>query len=149
MPKRITKGNLWGLIQSRPYASVSDIRRLFLIETDSAVPVATSEGTYYIGLPPEAAEVVAQLWREGRIVLDVNPDIKGRVVQGLFPARSPSSRQFFGPSGAPAPQWGQSAPSSAISRGDAAAAGADAAAEPARPPGSSKRRRRRKHRSAG
>jgi hypothetical protein len=87
MPKRVTKGNLWGFIQSRPYASVADIRRLFYMEVEDAASVPTSEGTFYIGLPPEAADLVRQLWHEGRIVLDTNPDVKVRVIQGVYPAR--------------------------------------------------------------
>jgi len=90
--KRITKGNLWGFIQSRPYASVADIRRLFFMDVDGAAPVPTSEGTCYIGLPPDAAELIAQLCREGRIGLDLNLNVKARVVQGVFPVRLPSHR---------------------------------------------------------
>ncbi len=87
MPKRITKGNLWGFIQSRPYASVADIRRLFTMDVDDASSLPTSEGTYFVGLPQDAADMIGQLWNEGRIVLDTNPDVKALVVQGVYPAR--------------------------------------------------------------
>jgi hypothetical protein len=90
--KRVTKGNLWGFIQSRPYASVADIRRLFFMDVDGAAPVPTSEGTCYIGLPPDTAELIAQLCREGRIGLDLNLNVKARVVQGVFPVRLPVRR---------------------------------------------------------
>ena len=92
MAKRITKGNLWGFIQSRPYATVADIRRLFTMEVDGAAPVRTSDGTYYIGLPQDAADLIRQLWQEGRIILDLNPDVKAKVVQGVYPARVPLGR---------------------------------------------------------
>ena len=101
MAKRITKGNLWGFIQSRPYASVADIRRLFFMDVDGAAAVPTSEGTCYIGLPPEAAELIAQLCREGRIGLDLNLNVKARVVQGVFPARLPAYRAAAVGDGAP------------------------------------------------
>jgi hypothetical protein len=91
--KRITKGNLWGFIQSRPYASIADIRRLFMMEVEGASPITTSEGTAYVGLPQDAADIVRQLWHEGRIALDLNPDVKARVVQGIYPARIPVPRQ--------------------------------------------------------
>ena len=148
MAKRVTKGNLWGLIQSRPYASVSDIRRMFLVETDSAVPFSTTEGTYYIGLPREVADVVSQLWHEGRIVLDVNPDVKGQVIQGLFPARVSPGRQSTGlggpngPSGFPGGQRANPTPSRA-----AWSAGDTTAGVVTEPPRSGTRRRRRKRRS--
>ncbi|HEV2122535.1 MAG TPA: hypothetical protein VGW38_07145 [Chloroflexota bacterium] len=92
MPKRVTKGNLWGFIQSRPYVSVADIRRLFLMEVEDASTVRTDEGNCFIGLPQPVADIVGQLWHEGRVVLDFNPDVKARVVQGLYPSRLPSQR---------------------------------------------------------
>jgi hypothetical protein len=91
--KRVTKGNLWGFIQSRSYASVADVRRTFSMEVDGATAIPTSEGTCYIGLPPEAAELVGQLSREGRIALDLNLNVKARVVQGIYPVRLPAPRQ--------------------------------------------------------
>ena len=119
MPKRVTKGNLWGFIQSRPYASVADIRRLFTMEVDGAAPIPTSEGTCYIGLPVDVAEIVRQLCHEGRVALDLNPNVKARVVQGIYPARIPLHRQ--------------QPPGMDLGRGD----GVESA-------GSAKRRRRRK-----
>jgi hypothetical protein len=98
--KRVTKGNLWGFIQSRPYASVADIRRLFFMDVEGAAPVPTSEGTCYIGLPPDTAELIAQLCREGRIGLDLNLNVKARVVQGVFPVRLPAHRSAAGGDGA-------------------------------------------------
>ena len=92
MAKRVTKGNLWGYIQSRPYASVADIRRLFLMEVEGAAALPSNEGAYYIGLPHDAADLIRQLWQEGRIMLDLNPDVKARVVQGVYPARLPQGR---------------------------------------------------------
>src|SRR5438045_8202129 len=90
--KRVTKGNLWGFIQSRPYASVADIRRLFTVGIDDASMLSTSEGTYFIGLSQEAADLIGQLWHEGRIVFDTNPDVKAPVVQGIYPARAALGR---------------------------------------------------------
>lgn len=90
--KRITKGNLWGFIQSRPYCSVSDIRRLFTMDVEGAAPIRTSEGTAYVGLSQDAAELIRQLCHEGRVALDLNPNVKARVVQGVFPARLPAPR---------------------------------------------------------
>ena len=92
MAKRVTKGNLWGFIQSRSYASVADVRRMFSMEVDGATAIRTSEGTCFIGLPPEAAELVGQLSREGRIALDLNLNVKAHVVQGIYPARLPAQR---------------------------------------------------------
>ena len=101
MAKRITKGNLWGFIQSRSYASVADMRRLFMMDVDGAAAVPTSEGICFIGLPPEAADMVGQLSREGRIGLDLNLNVKARVVQGVYPVRMPAPRHASAEGGAP------------------------------------------------
>ncbi|HAH14579.1 MAG: hypothetical protein EBQ56_06825 [Proteobacteria bacterium] len=85
--KRVTKGNIWGVVQSRLYVPISDLRRMFNLPTDDVAPMTTTEGTYYIGLPPEAAAMVGQLWQEGRIVFDCNQDVRVMVVQGLSPVR--------------------------------------------------------------
>jgi hypothetical protein len=138
--KRITKGNLWGFIQSRPYASVADIRRLFVMDVDGAAMVPTSDGTYYIGLPPEVADLVRQLWQEGRIVLDVNPDVKAQVVQGLYPARISLGRR---------PAQGATTKPSAAPSGQAAVARPTAPDGEGEPAGARKRRRRRKRRVPG
>jgi hypothetical protein len=131
--KRVTKGNLWGFIQSRAYTSIADIRRLFLMSVEDAACVETTEGMYFVGLPSDAAAIVAQLCREGRIVLDVNPDIKARAVQGVYPARAPFGRTGSTPATLPAAAVRPSSPDV-----EAAAAG--------QAPGSGRRRRRRRRR---
>ena len=136
MAKRITKGNLWGFIQSRPYVSVADIRRLFMMDVDGAAPFLTSEGPCYIGLPDEAAHLIRQLWQEGRIVLDMNPDVKARVVQGVYPARVPLGRAPSAPATGPGRALGHDGPPEPRS---------GAAGAMHEPPGG-KRKRRRKRR---
>ena len=63
-----------------------------MMDVEGAAAIPTSEGICYIGLPPEAAEMVGQLSREGRIALDLNLNVKARVVQGVFPVRLPPPR---------------------------------------------------------
>ena len=70
------------------------------MEVDGASAISTSEGTCYIGLPPEAADLVGQLSREGRIALDLNLNVKARVVQGVFPVRVAAPRQSSAEGGA-------------------------------------------------
>ena len=92
MAKNVTKGNLWGYIQSRPYASVADIRRQFNLESEAAIPLRTTHGVVYIGLPNRGAQFLRQLQREGRIVLDFLPDVRGRVVTGVYAIQAPSRK---------------------------------------------------------
>lgn len=133
MAKRITKGNLWGYIQSRPYASVSDIRRLFMMDIDGAATIPSNEGTCYIGLPQDAADIVGLLWQEGRIALDLNPNLKARVVQGIYPARVSLQRHQG---------------TSQATRSSGGRAQTDTSSEP-EGQSSRKRRRRRKKSGAG
>jgi hypothetical protein len=165
VPKRITKGNLWGFIQSRPYASVADMRRLFTMDVDGAAIMPTAEGTYFIGLPQDAADLIGQLWHEGRIVLDTNPDVKALVVQGVYPARVMTGRQSTTPGGqqngrahAPRPPRAPAAPTQANAVVDAIDAEEGDDSEPdadvpvlqeagAGTERSGKRRRRRRKRS--
>ena len=92
MAKNVTKGNLWGYIQSRPYASVADIRRQFSLESEAAIPLQTTHGVVYIGLPNRGAQFLRQLLREGRIALDFLPDVRGRVVTGVYAIQAPSRK---------------------------------------------------------
>ncbi len=96
MAKNVTKGNLWGYIQSRPYASVADIRRQFSLESETAIPLRTAHGVVYIGLPSRGAEFLRQLLREGRIALDFLPDVRGRVVTGVYAIQPPSRKAASG-----------------------------------------------------
>jgi hypothetical protein len=146
--KKVTKGNLWGFIQSRPYASVADIRRTFALDVETASPVRTSEGTYFIGLPQDAAALILQLWNEGRIVLDVNPDVKANVVQGVYPARPLLARQAAAGAGAEAHARAARAGQPLGTPGAPAPAG-EAAPPAGGTKASRKRRRRRKKRRSG
>ena len=96
MAKNVTKGNLWGYIQSRPYASVADIRRQFSLESEAAIPLRTTHGVVYIGLPSREAQFLHQLLREGRIALDFLPDVRGRVVTGVYAIQPPSRKASSG-----------------------------------------------------
>ena len=96
MAKNVTKGNLWGYIQSRPYASVADIRRQFSLESEAAIPLQTMHGVVYIGLPSRGAQFLRQLSREGRIALDFLPDVRGRVVVGVYAIHTPSRKAASG-----------------------------------------------------
>jgi hypothetical protein len=93
--RRITRGNLWGILQGRLHVLMSDLRRQFQIESDDVTPIQTSEGTFYVGLPADGAAVLGQLWHEGRIVFDCTPDLRAMVVRAIAstrPTRPPPSR---------------------------------------------------------
>lgn len=101
--RRITRGNLWGILQGRLHVPMGDLRRQFQIDSDEVTPVQTPEGTYYVGLPADGAAVLGQLWHEGRIVFDCTPDLRAMVVRAIAPTRPtrppPSRTPMARPSG--------------------------------------------------
>ena len=101
--RRITRGNLWGILQGRLHVPMGDLRRQFQIDSDDVTPVQTSEGTFYVGLPADGAAVLVQLWHEGRIVFDCTPDLRAMVVRAIAPTRPtrppPSRTPIARPSG--------------------------------------------------
>ncbi|MBU6287792.1 MAG: hypothetical protein KGS10_06515 [Chloroflexi bacterium] len=86
-PRRISRGNLWGILQGRLHVPMGDLRRQFQIDSDDVTPIQTPEGTYYVGLPADGAAVLGQLWHEGRIVFDCTPDLSAMVVRAIAPTR--------------------------------------------------------------
>lgn len=101
--RRITRGNLWGILQGRLHVPMGDLRRQFQIDSDEVTPVHTPEGTFYVGLPADGAAVLGQLWHEGRIVFDCTPDLRAMVVRAIAPTRPtrppPSRTPMARPSG--------------------------------------------------
>lgn len=85
--RRLSKGNLWGILQGRLYVPLGDLRRQFQIDSDDVTAVSTPEGTFYVGLPAESAAVLGQLWHEGRITFDCTPDLRALVVRAIVPTR--------------------------------------------------------------
>lgn len=85
--RRISRGNLWGILQGRLHVPLGDLRRQFQIDSDEVTPIHTSEGTFYVGLPADGAAVLGQLWHEGRIVFDCTPDLRAMVVRAIAPTR--------------------------------------------------------------
>ena len=86
MPKkRLSKSSLLWFIRSRSYVSVPDIRRRFNLEAGEDVyPIVTSSGRSYVGLPVDAARVLGDLVREGRIGLELRPGLMAKVALGVY-----------------------------------------------------------------
>lgn len=85
MPKkRLSKSSLLWFIRSRSYVSIPDIRRRFNLLGDEVTPIVAPEGKVYVGLPPEAARVLGDLVREGRVGLELQPGILARAATGVY-----------------------------------------------------------------
>ena len=125
--RRISRGNLWGILQGRLHVPMGDLRRQFQIDSDEVTPIQTPEGTFYVGLPADGAAVLGQLWHEGRIVFDCTPDLCAMVVRAIAPtrptrppaSRTPLARPATGsrpvPTRAPAIEAGAGSPIVAVS----------------------------------
>ncbi|HLZ08104.1 MAG TPA: hypothetical protein VKT80_05905 [Chloroflexota bacterium] len=97
MPKkRLSKSSLLWFIRSRSYVSVPDIRRRFNLEAGEDVhPIVTSTGRSYVGLPMDAARVLGDLVREGRIGLELRPGLMAKVALGVYVVPQPHERMRF------------------------------------------------------
>jgi len=83
--KRLSKSSLLWFIRSRSYVSIPDIRRRFnLTAGDDVTVMVVPDGRVYVGLPSEAARVLADLVREGRVGLELAPGILAKAVTGVY-----------------------------------------------------------------
>ncbi len=85
MPKkRLSKSSLLWFIRSRSYVSVPDIRRRFNLASEEVTPLVSPQGRVFIGLPPDAARILGDLVREGRVGLELQPEIHARAATGVY-----------------------------------------------------------------
>jgi len=83
--KRLSKSSLLWFIRSRSYVSVPDIRRRFnLAGNEDVSPISDSQGKVYVGLPMDAARVLGELVREGRVGLELQPGVLARAATGVY-----------------------------------------------------------------
>jgi len=81
-------------IKSRPYVPVHELRRRFLIEgiEDEVSPMATGQGTLFVGLPEREAGFLGELVKAGEVGCELLLDPTSPAVVGVFPMR-PVARQ--------------------------------------------------------
>ncbi len=83
--KRFSKSNVLWFIRSRSYTPVADLRRRFRLESEEVTILPEPTGKIYIGLPEREANMIHQLWQEGKIGLECLPKMNVRVVEGVYP----------------------------------------------------------------
>lgn len=81
-------------IKSRPYVPVHELRRRFMIEgiEDEVSPMATGQGTLYVGLPEREAGFLGELVKAGEVGCELLLDPTSPGIVGVFPMR-PVARQ--------------------------------------------------------
>jgi hypothetical protein len=91
--KRLSRSSLLWFIRSRSYVSIPDIRRRFNLPSDNEVtPIAGPQGRVYVGLPPDAARILGELVRDGRVGLELQPEIHARAATGVYVIPHPHDR---------------------------------------------------------
>jgi hypothetical protein len=83
--KRMSKSSLLWFIRSRSYVTVADLRRRFgVVDSDDVSSVAGPAGKVYVGLPTQQADLLRDLWCEGKIGFELAMDIKAPTVTGVY-----------------------------------------------------------------
>ena len=83
--KRLSKSSLLWLIRSRSYISVADVRRRFSVDaSDDVTAMIGPGGRVYVGLPPHQAELLEELWRDGKVGIELAPDLMAPIVTGVY-----------------------------------------------------------------
>jgi len=86
---RCTQAQLRRFIKSRPYVPMHELRRRFELngQPDDVSPVATQQGTIWVGLPRREAAFIGDLVRQGEIGLELCHDPVVSIVVGVFAMR--------------------------------------------------------------
>jgi hypothetical protein len=88
-----TQAQLRRFIKSRPYVPMHELRRRFELNgaADDVSPIATSDGTVFVGLPVRESGFIAELLRQGEIGVELCHDPIVAIVVGVYATR-PISR---------------------------------------------------------
>ena len=107
--KRLSKSSLLWLIRSRSYISVADVRRRFSVDaSDEVTAMIGPGGRVYVGLPPHQAGLLEELWRDGKVGIELAPDVMAPIVTGVYGIFRRG--EFMPPNGAQGHAHGDHAP---------------------------------------
>jgi hypothetical protein len=89
-----TAAQLRRFIKSRPYVPMHELRRRFGLNggSDDVTPIATGDGTVFVGLPERESGFIAELVSQGDVGLELCRDPFVPMVVGVYAMR-PISRQ--------------------------------------------------------
>jgi hypothetical protein len=84
-----TQAQLRRFIKSRPYVPMHELRRRFELNgaADDVSPIATSDGTVFVGLPMRESGFIAELLRQGEIGVELCHDPTVPIVVGVYATR--------------------------------------------------------------
>lgn len=84
-----TAAQLRRFIKSRPYVPMHELRRRFELngEADALTPIATADGTVFLGLEQRESRMIEDLVRQGEVGVELCRDPLVPVVVGVYPMR--------------------------------------------------------------
>jgi hypothetical protein len=84
-----TQAQLRRFIKSRPYVPMHELRRRFELNgaADDVSPIATADGTVFVGLPTRESAFIAELLRLGEIGVELCHDPVVPIVVGVYATR--------------------------------------------------------------
>ena len=88
--KRLSKSSLLWFVRSRSYVTIADVRRRFGINgSDEVSPIEGPLGQVFVGLPSKQARLLEELWREGKVGLELAADVRAPTVTGVYGVYQP------------------------------------------------------------
>ena len=87
--RKFNRSNLRRLIRGRAYTSIAQIRRYFGIESDEVSAVQGPQGTVFLAMPRDLAGIIMQLWKEGKIGIQLSPDVRAAIIDGIYSTEAP------------------------------------------------------------
>lgn len=84
--KRPSTSSLRRFITTRPYVTVAELRRRFLLDDPDAICCVRRNGTTaFVGLPEREAAKLQDLWERDEIGLELSVEVRAPVVVGVYP----------------------------------------------------------------
>ena len=86
--KRPSTSSLRRFITTRPYVTVAELRRRFVLDEPDAICCMRRDGTTaYVGLPEREASKLQDLWERDEIGVELSVEVRAPVVVGVYPMR--------------------------------------------------------------
>jgi hypothetical protein len=86
--KRPSTSSLRRFIASRPYVTIAELRRRFVLDDPDAISRLERNGTVaWVGLPEREASKIQDLWHQDEVGLELSVEVRAPVVVGVYPMR--------------------------------------------------------------
>jgi hypothetical protein len=89
LPHVATAAQLRRFIKSRAYVPMHELRRRFELngDADDVLPINTTDGRVFVGLPERESQFLSDLVRQGDVGLELCRDPDVAIVVGVYPMR--------------------------------------------------------------